>query len=692
MPFSFPRWSALCLATAMAAVMAGCEARTGQPGPSSQAAPANVPGDASALIRERQLSPQDVSAALATYMPTGRLDDYVMFASGGHSGQVFAIGLPSMRMLRVIAAFTPEPWQGYGYGVKESPLGAGQNVDARDGKTLTWADTHHPALSETDGDYDGQYLFIGDKANGRMVVIDLRDFESKQIVDNPIYSNNHGAAFVTPNTEYVMESSQYAVPLAEQYSPIERYQEDYRGMATFWKFDRAAGRIDPSRSFAIELPPYWQDLADAGKLTSDGWAFFNSLNTEMATGGIEDGNPPFEAGASERDMDYLHVINWKQAEAVVAQGKAEQINGFAVIRLPVAISEGILHFIPEPKSPHGVDVCPEGSHIVVGGKLDPHVTIYNINQIKQAIAAKDYEGVDPYGVPIIRFDAAKEAQVEIGLGPLHTQFDNQGYAYTSLFLDSAVARWTMGNCKYKAPEAPWTLVSKLPVHYNIGHLASAEGDTVNPDGKYLVALNKWSVDRFLNLGPLLPQNLQLVDIAPPGEGMRILYDMPIGNGEPHYAQIIKADKLKAWEVYPDVGWDSLKQAKDPNAVFEGKIVRNGTTVDVYSTAIRSHFEPERVRVRKGDRVIWHISNLERTRDATHGFAVPGYNLAASIEPGETVTLEFVADRDGVFPFYCLEFCSALHLEMVGYFLVEPSTAAAAASAGSAAASAERAPL
>jgi nitrous-oxide reductase len=316
-------------------------------------------------------------------------------------------------------------------------------------------------------------------------------------------------------------------------------------------------------------------------------------------------------------------------------------------------------------------VCPCGKHIVVGGKLDPHVTVYNIEKIKQAIANKDYEKTDPYGVPVLRFDATKEAQVEVGLGPLHTQFDNQGYAYTSLFLDTAVARWTLGGCKYKAPEEPWKLVGKIQTHYNIGHLAVAEGDTVSPQGKYLVALNKWSVDRFVNTGPLLPQNLQLIDISNTGERMRLLYDLPLGIGEPHYAQIIRADRLKSWEVYPDVGWDAHKQAKSPYAANKGRIEVSGNTVTIYSTLIRSHFDPEHVKVKKGQRVVWHLTNLERTRDATHGFILPVYGLSASLEPGETVTLEFVADKEGVYSFYCSEFCSALHLEMMGYLLVEP---------------------
>jgi len=216
-------------------------------------------------------------------------------------------------------------------------------------------------------------------------------------------------------------------------------------------------------------------------------------------------------------------------------------------------------------------------------------------------------------------------------------------------------------------------VTKTPTQYNIGHLAAAEGDTVSPDGKYVVALNKWSVDRFFPTGPLLPQNLQLLDIGATGTTMPVIYDGAMGVGEPHYAQIIKADKLKPWTVYPEVGWSPQTQSKDPKAPVAGgeKIVRNGNRVDVYMTAIRSHYNPEHVEVKKGDHVFWHITSLERTQDATHGFAIPGYNINLSLEPGETETVEFVADRSGTYPYYCTEFCSALHLEMTGIFLVKP---------------------
>ncbi len=629
------------------------------------------------LANDRKLNMDDLFSAAKTFMPSGRHDDYVLFSSGGQSGQVFAIGVPSMRLLRSIAVFTPESWQGYGFGGNDDPVRKQLEIN---GKPVEWGDTHHPALSETKGDYDGQFLFIGDKANARLGVIDLRDWETKQIVKNPLTISDHGAAFVTPDTDYVIEGGQYATVLGYGYAPPEEYAKSYRGMVTMWKFDRAKGRIDIANSFALELPPYWQDLADAGKLASDGYFFVNSFNVEMATGGIESGKPPFEAGASKRDMDYLHIVNWKKAEQAFKAGKVKAINGFPVISIETSVADGILYLAPEPKSPHGVDVTPDGKFMVVAGKLDPHVTVYSIEKVKAAIAGKKFTSNDDYGIPVLDFDAVKEAQVELGLGPLHTQFDYKGYAYTSLFLDSAVARWTLGGDFAKLhPEQPWKLVTKTPVQYNIGHLCAAEGDTVSPDGKYLISMSKWSVDRFLPTGPLLPQNFQLLDIAATGTTMPVIYDLPIGVGEPHYCQMIKADKLKTWTVYPEVGWNPHTQSLDPRAPKKGDegVTRDGNKVLVKMTAIRSHFFPEHVQVNEGDTVTWRITALETTQDATHGFCIGGYNINLSLEPGEFSEFTFVADKPGTYPFYCTEFCSALHLEMMGYLHIKPKTAATA---------------
>ncbi len=624
-----------------------------------------VSGAASAIARERGLTEQDIQAALQTYVPSGGRDEYLMFASGGQSGQVFVIGLPSGRVLRSIGVFTPEPWQGWGVGNAgtEAVLAEGNY----NGQEILWGDTHHPALTETAGEYDGQFLFINDKANARVAVIDLRDFETKQIVKNPLTNIDHGGVFVTPDSEWVIEGPQYALPIGGAYAPLSEYNAKYRGVLMLWKFDRAQGRIIEDQSFAMELPPYWQDLCDSGKLESAGWFFCGSFNTERATGGVEDGNPPFEVGASQNEMDYLHVINWEKA-AEIAQdaSKVDVVNGMRMIPLATSVAEDLVFLVPEPKSPHGADVTPGGEYVVVGGKLDPHVTIYSFQKMMAAIAAGSGE-TDDYGLRILPFDVVMEAQVEVGLGPLHTQFDGDGNGYTTLFLANGVAKWTLGPPYHDA----WELVEVVPTQYNVGHLATAEGDTVSPDGRYLVSLNKWAVDRFNPVGPLVPQNLQLVDLA--GEHMRVIYDTPMGIGEPHYSQIIKADKLQPWEIYPEIGWNPETQSVDPDAAMPGeeRVERRGATVEIWSTLVRSHFTPETIEIQAGDHVIWHLTNIERAYDATHGFALSGYNVNLSLEPGESATVEFDAKNAGVFSFYCTEFCSALHLEMAGYLLVEP---------------------
>ncbi|MBP9112375.1 MAG: Sec-dependent nitrous-oxide reductase [Polyangiaceae bacterium] len=610
------------------------------------------------LMKARDLSEADVEAALKTYMPSGKFDEYYIFASGGQSGNVDVIGVPSMRMLKVIGVFTPESWQGWGFGGDSDHILEGGN---QGNHKIRWADMHHPNLSETKGDYDGQYLFVNDKANARVAVIDLSDFATKQIVANPLAASDHGGAFVTPDTDYVIETSQYPAPLGRDYAPLSQYKDKYRGVAIFWKFDRAKGRIDPSKSWALELPPYTQDLADAGKLGSDGWAFINSFNTELAVGGTLEGKPPIESGASQNDMDYLHVINWKKAEALVNAGRTKTIAGMRTLMMDVSGPEGVLSLVGEPKSPHGCDVTPDGKAIIVGGKLDTHTTIYDFEKMKGLIEQKKFEGKDIYGLPILPYKDSLQGQVEIGLGPLHSVFDDKGNAYTSVFIESAVAKWSYKNLKQP--------VEKLKVQYNIGHILSAEGDTVSPDGKYLVAMNKMSMDRFLPVGPLYPQNFQLVDLS--GEKMQLLADMPLPNAEPHYSQMIKADKIKAVKVYKP--GTNASGAIDPNRAEGGKerVLRNGNKVEVFMTAIRSHFVPDQIEVEEGDDVTIHVTSLESAEDQTHGFTIDMYNINVSLEPGKHENISFKADMAGTFPMYCTEFCSALHLEMVGYFLVKP---------------------
>ena len=575
------------------------------------------------------------AAAQKSYVAPGDLDEFYVFKSGGHSGQVYVYGVPSMRHISTIPVFSPYSATGYGFDKESKEMLGG----------YTWGDVHHPAISESDGDYDGRWMFVNDNANNRMARIDLRDFKTKQIL-GPIanVSGLHGGTFVTENTEYILGASRLSIPLPKgTYEKLEDYATKYKGVVTGIKVDPKSGAM--SVGWQILMPPFDFDLGDAGKGPSHGWAFWTCYNSERATGKLE-------VTSTQKDRDYIAAVNWKNVEKALAEGKGKSMGGVKV--LDPKETQDIVWLIPIAKSPHGVDVAPDGKYIIGSGKLQSITTVFTIDRITAAIQKKDYAGNED-GVPVLNYDAVKETEVSVGLGPLHTQFDDQGFAYTSLFVESAVCKWKLGT---------WEIVDKVPVSYNIGHLCAAEGDTKHPAGKYLIALNKLSHGRHLSVGPSQPESSQLIDLG--GEKMSVLYDA-FTEPEPHNAQMIKADKLHPIEVYPK------EENRNPKAIWDikdSKVVRNGRNVEVYMVLVRSSFEPFKIEVNRGDKVTIYMTNIEQTTDELHGFGLADYNINVVADPGETKTVEFTADRAGVFPYYCTNFCSALHQEMQGYLLVK----------------------
>jgi nitrous-oxide reductase len=572
-------------------------------------------------------------AAQKTYVAPGDLDEYYMFASGGHSGQIYVYGIPSMRHISTIPVYSPYPATGYGFD-DDSKKMLGD---------LTWGDVHHPSLSETKGDYDGRWLFVNEM-NGRIARVDLRDFKTKQIL-GPVANvhGNHASAFVTPNTEYAMMASRFSRPVPNRAVGIDKYASEYKGIVAGIKIDPKSGEM--SLGWEILMPPFDYDLGDAGKLASDGWMFLSSYNTERATGKLE-------VTSAQKDRDYIAAVDWRAAEKAIADGKGDVIAGVKVID-PKKVP-GIVYFMPCGKSPHGVDVSPDGKWIIGSGKLQGVTTAFNFEKIQTAIKNKDFTG-DEDGIPVLKYESIKDAEVAVGLGPLHTQFGPDGWAYTSLFVDSAVAKWKLGT---------WEVVDKAPMSYSIGHLAAAEGDTVSPDGNYLVGLNKLSHGRHLNVGPSQPESSQLLDISE--EKMKLLSDA-FTEPEPHYAQIVKADKLHPIEVY------SKEENKHPLAVWDVKeagVTRNGKNLTVKMVAVRSTFTPTSFEVNAGDVVTVAVTNIEQTTDELHGFGLLDYNINIVIDPGETKTVTFTAKNGGVFAYYCTNFCSALHQEMQGYMIVK----------------------
>jgi nitrous-oxide reductase len=603
-----------------------------------------------------KMTGEDVKNAQASYVPPGQKDEYYLFYSGGHSGQVFIAGIPSMRHIATIPVFAPYSGTGYGYDVESKKM-LGE---------YTWGDVHHPALSQTKSEYDGRWLFVNDNANNRVARIDLRDFKTKQILGPiPNSMGNHGSSFVTENTEYILVATRFSVPLPKgRVADPNDYATQFNGMVSGIKVDPTTGQM--SVGWQILTPPFDWDLGSTGKGPSSGWAFWTSYNSEMA-------HTVLETNASQKDRDYAAVVNWRAAEKAVAEGKATMMEGVPVID-PAKVP-GVLYFIDIAKSPHGMDVDPSGKWVVAGGKLQPTTTVINFEKLQKAIADKDFvHGGDVRGIPVLEHHDVVEGEVPVGLGPLHTQYDGLGNAYTSLFIDSQVAKW-------KLP--PWTdeekkdlskvVLDKIPVHYSIGHLVVAGSDTAHPYGKWLVAMNKLSKGRHLSVGPSQPEDSQLIDIT--GAKMKMIYET-FTEPEPHFAQILKADKIQPIEVYPK------DENKDPNAIWDAAQAgqtRNGDQVDVKVTAIRSRFVPDRIDAKVGDTLTVHVTNIEQSPDMIHGFGLVEQNINMVIDPGETRTFQVKLSKPGVFPFYCTNFCSALHQEMQGYLVVKNEGAAEPAS-------------
>ncbi|WP_017434224.1 Sec-dependent nitrous-oxide reductase [Saccharococcus caldoxylosilyticus] len=576
------------------------------------------------------------------YVPFGKKDEYYLFASGGHSGQMFIYGVPSMRRIRTVPVFSLDSATGYGWDKHSKEMLGG----------YTWGDLHHPAFSETNGEYDGKYMFATDVGNSRAAVMDLKTFTVKDIIQVPNTSGPHCAAFVTENTEYLFLPTRFSVPIGHKYASLDNYSKEYRGVMSAVTLDEKTQKLHIA--YQVALPPWSYDLSDAGKKISKDWAVLTTYNTEEATTNLE-------INASKEDRDFIVLFNWKELEKMVKEGKYDNVGGQKMI-FPEKHKGGI-YLVPVAKSPHGVDVTPDGKYFIASGKLAPLLTVFSFEKAFKAIKNKEFAG-ERNGIPILKYESVMEREVnpENALGPLHTQFDEKGMAYTTMFISSEIVKWNPNTGE---------VLDRVPVQYSPGHAVAAEGDTVSPDGKYLVSLNKLSKDSYLSVGPSHPESMQLIDIS--GEKMKVIQSVPV-DPEPHYGQMIKADKIKTIEVYP-------KDEKNPDAVYnqkDARIVRKGNEVHVYGIAMRSKFifdakakRPDVIEVNEGDKVVIHITNIDFDEDITHGFAINQYNLNMEIQPGQTNTMEFVADKPGTYPLYCTNFCSALHQEMTGYLLVKP---------------------
>ncbi|CEA03480.1 nitrous-oxide reductase [Pseudomonas saudimassiliensis] len=574
----------------------------------------------------------------------GELDTYYGFWSGGHQGEVRVFGVPSMRELMRIPVFNVDSATGWGL-TNESKRILGDSARFANG------DCHHPHLSMTDGKYDGKYLFINDKANSRVARIRLDIMKTDRITTVPNVQAIHGLRLQkVPHTKYVFCNAEFIIPHPNDGSTFAMDDENSYTMYN---------AID-----AETMEVAWQVIVDGNLDNTDAdytgrFAAATCYNSEKA---LDLG------GTMRNERDWVVVFDVNAIEAEVKAGNFITLGDSKVPVVDGRKKDGkapkVTRYIPVPKNPHGLNTSPDGKYFIAAGKLSPTVTVIAIDKLPELF---DNKFEDPRDVVV--------AEVELGLGPLHTTFDGRGNGYTTLFIDSQVVKWNIEEAirAYNGEKVNY-IKQKLDVHYQPGHTHASLTETSEADGQWLVVLSKFSKDRFLPTGPLHPENDQLIDIS--GEEMILVHDGPTF-AEPHDCIMARRDQIrtkKVWDRNDPFFAETVKMAEADgiNLTSDSKVIRDGNKVRVYMVSMAPSFGLNEFTVKQGDEVTVTITNIDQIEDVTHGFVMVNHGVSMEISPQQTSSITFTADRAGVYWYYCSWFCHALHMEMCGRMLVEPA--------------------